>query len=355
MKKWLLLFAALITLPLWGTPDTNSYQVVSGDNLWNISKAYLSNPFRWKDLWEWNPQIKNPHLIYPGDLVRIYPDGKIPESNHSDFKQNIPFEQKVAGLSTVKTPDAQNDFVNHNDSDVSGKLKEEFIMRAPMVLPTSAKGEALTASVGDWLDMDKSLSLFESYPVQKNRESEGFLEVLTQGPKIKSYKAKIPLGRVVEIAGLLELRFIPSSQTVNTKENKRPVARLIQQYNPIRRDEKVRPYDPRVIETIKGYEKVESSNAVGQIIYTSSSARSVLPYTYVICDYLEGDNHLKQGDGVIFLNRNPVTNKPTDQILGRGLVVLEQASTSSILVTEVYPGVLGLGDFVRPTHKAVRF
>lgn len=47
------------------------YVVVKGDTLWAISAKFLSDPWRWPDLWKVNPQIANPHLIYPGDEVAL--------------------------------------------------------------------------------------------------------------------------------------------------------------------------------------------------------------------------------------------------------------------------------------------
>lgn len=51
------------------------YTVVPRDTLWDISKRFLNDPFKWPRIWSINPGIRNPDLIYPGDIVRITPDG----------------------------------------------------------------------------------------------------------------------------------------------------------------------------------------------------------------------------------------------------------------------------------------
>lgn len=45
------------------------YTVMKNDTLWDISGRFLQHPWQWKALWENNPQIKNPHLIYPNDTL----------------------------------------------------------------------------------------------------------------------------------------------------------------------------------------------------------------------------------------------------------------------------------------------
>ena len=70
-----------------GAPEV--YTVKKGDTLWDISGMYLEAPWLWPDLWEVNPSIENPHLIYPGDRISlVYVDG-VPKLRINDGASGV--------------------------------------------------------------------------------------------------------------------------------------------------------------------------------------------------------------------------------------------------------------------------
>lgn len=86
MRKLLYALAAVMLLsaswaqaqgPEFRSDHPERYIVKKGDTLWDISSRFLNNPWYWPEIWHVNPQVNNPHLIYPGDeLILVYIDGK---------------------------------------------------------------------------------------------------------------------------------------------------------------------------------------------------------------------------------------------------------------------------------------
>jgi len=66
----------LVPVLLWAAEEPTLYVIQKGDTLWGLSEKFLNDPRYWPDLWSKNSRLTNPHLIYPGQLVR-FKDGKL--------------------------------------------------------------------------------------------------------------------------------------------------------------------------------------------------------------------------------------------------------------------------------------
>jgi len=113
-------------------PD--SYTVVKGDTLWSIAGRFLKDPWKWPQIWQLNrDQIKNPHWIYPGDVIRLDRSGANPSLSISSGGAG------GSGPSGGTAADAAG-----NMQKVQPRIRVEPLATAVPSIPGSAIGPFLT-------------------------------------------------------------------------------------------------------------------------------------------------------------------------------------------------------------------
>lgn len=117
-------------------PDApDSYTVVRGDTLWDISDRFLKKPWMWTQIWNYNPQVYNPHLIYPGDkLALTYVNGK-PTLNLTRNGKAVPFGPTVGSAVKVALDADGNPLAQNGDRvRLSPRIRSESLDEAiPMI------------------------------------------------------------------------------------------------------------------------------------------------------------------------------------------------------------------------------
>ncbi|MFA6041173.1 MAG: LysM peptidoglycan-binding domain-containing protein [Methylophilus sp.] len=93
------------------------YTVVKGDTLWDISGKFLKNPWQWPKIWNMNrAQIKNPHWIYPGDVLVLDMSSGSPQLRllHDTIKLNPAIIEEPLGKNAVQAiqPNVIGPFLN---------------------------------------------------------------------------------------------------------------------------------------------------------------------------------------------------------------------------------------------------
>jgi hypothetical protein len=109
-----------------------TYVVKKGDTLWDIANHYLLDPWQWPEIWVANSQVRNPHLIYPGDtLVLTWVNGRAQLSLSGDQNKLMPQIRELsleAAIPTIALEDIRDFLKNPR------MVTHEQMERAPYIL-----------------------------------------------------------------------------------------------------------------------------------------------------------------------------------------------------------------------------
>ena len=111
------------------------YTVKKGDTLWGISSMFLKDPWYWPEIWSKNQQVKNPHLIYPGDvLTLIYVNGR-PQMQVNQQTQNRKSTiTSESGLPVKKlSPGIRSSALQANIPTIPGDAIRQFLTKPRVV------------------------------------------------------------------------------------------------------------------------------------------------------------------------------------------------------------------------------
>lgn len=125
-------------------PD--SYTVRRGDTLWDISARFLSKPWLWPEIWQANPQIQNPHLIYPGDVLNLSfingPHLKLEPSVHREGEAitAIPLSQLKTFLNDTRVIDSSQlkttpYVMGFEEAQIAGSSGQNIYVRGLQAVP----------------------------------------------------------------------------------------------------------------------------------------------------------------------------------------------------------------------------
>jgi hypothetical protein len=128
-------------------PD--SYTVKKGDTLWDISATFLSNPWLWPDLWQVNSQIKNPHLIYPGDVLSLVSVNGQPRLMVTERAAIAGSTASTAAATQRLSPQIYSEPLNQPVATLPHKNVASFLGRPSVIQKTEVKTAPYVLSIRD--------------------------------------------------------------------------------------------------------------------------------------------------------------------------------------------------------------
>jgi LysM repeat protein len=180
-----------------GQSVPDGHTVRRGDTLWEISGRYYQNPYQWPKLWSYNPQIQNPHWIYPGDRVRLRDgSGASTIGSIGQLKSRTAVPPQTIFLRETGWVDDRND-------DVWGEL-----VGAPDDKMLLSDGDEVYLQLGDKheVQIGDELTLFRPIRTVETENTKGELVSIRGTVKIDRYnpKTRMVRARVTEALDVIE-------------------------------------------------------------------------------------------------------------------------------------------------------
>ncbi|MEM7303948.1 MAG: LysM domain-containing protein [Pseudomonadota bacterium] len=108
------------------------YTVQKGDTLWGISRKFLDNPWYWPEIWYMNPQVQNPHLIYPGDVINVFYVGGRPYLTVERPYLSGEGGSRVSGIERL-SPEIRTEPIEVTEKIIPIQAIEQFLIRPQIV------------------------------------------------------------------------------------------------------------------------------------------------------------------------------------------------------------------------------
>jgi len=304
--RWLSLLILFLLLSEAGSAiasESQIYTIKKGDTLWDLSKKFIDDPYYWPNIWSKNPKITNPHLIFPGQKVRIL-DGKLEiipayaelgQPAEAEETTVQPLEQDE--LITIKTAGAGSGFILSDEQSL-GMLVDSVDNRVLLTdndLAFVKMQDTSVVAVGD------TYSLFE------------------RGNQVRDPQTKRPIGTMMSNLGFLQVTEI-QGETV--------IAKIGDAYREVTRGAELFEYVPANLEvTLQRGTCIEQ----GQIIHTRDEKGTISTHDFIFVNL--GRDHDVQSGNLIYLTR---PRKASDEMIRKaGRLTLPDAVLGAAVITEV--------------------
>lgn len=288
------------------------YTIQKGDTLWDLSRQFSDSPWVWPDLWSQNnPQILNPHRIYPGQKILIY---------KKDWAGAQKMGRTAQTISQAPVKQDQSQYNTFTEIDRVGFIK-----------PTAVPHHGTIFKSKDNLALIDKGTMVYIYP-------EPGAPALTVGGQYTTFRTfdRIMSPETKEIIGVQHL--LTGVVEITSVEPEFAIGNVIDSYRDILIDDRLMPYTPRMIDLNKLQKGVEGLSC--QVIKPEEEEVLIGENAIIFIDKGEKDGVLPCQKYSIFLqesarpNPDEIRQVPLTPLhIGDLQVLHTELTTSTVLVT----------------------
>lgn len=360
------IFRSVLSFILLCTLSLSAYIVKKGDTLWDLSEEFFQDPFQWPGIWENNPHIENPHLIYPGDSLNmdgsastaatsITPAQEVPKSiaTTSPFlpdsllpkgvinsERAANFQAKLGGLKSNSS--VYDNLTVKPTKFVPTKVKKvpylnrHYQIHAPRATPE------LSPNWGKWIDIESGVR--NAHPRARVGD-----EILLQSGKSST---TMKVGDHVYL-------FTSKALKLHISDEKMPVEYFMHELCAVAQIKDVGLGKTRAILShmftsfevedsraltdlnwdlikVKGFEKVTNVEyeTLAEIVWIQQDANITQNHAYALINRGVAAGYNK-GDGVVIWEDDFEDEQLAPRMLGRGIIVNSAENFSTILIRDI--------------------
>lgn len=198
------------------------YVVVQGDTLWAISKLFLNSPWRWPELWGMNlTQISNPHLIYPGQVLRLLVKDGVASLQAQSAQgasalpvQRLSPRQRITALADRALPTLRNELIEPFLSEPL-IVDEAGLSAAPRIVAAQDERVMLTRGDRAYARSSTGRELIDNV-----QEKQQVFRIFRNATPLKDPVSGITLGYEAQYIGRALLARSEGSQSVRLADGK---------------------------------------------------------------------------------------------------------------------------------------
>ncbi len=332
-------------------------KTLKGAELWEVSKTYLKDPFKWPSVWKnysqsaegldsaKNQAMKNKADYSKPSLAEASKNAKAPSANELRVKA---FRKKIDGLPIVTDAkhipipdpnDIKSNSKNTESANETHYFARELIFDAPFFAFTQHGKIYPDETSIKYSPSNESaiLQLYEEIKIGRG-SNDGvkvgdLYKIFESGDMFHHFTSGDRLGKIVTTQGVVKIT------RVNTKN---AIGVLVQCFGTISREARATPVDEYHDLTGQVYSPLPNGDQSAHVVFVVQQQQVPEQFGYLLID--EGANKgFKLGD--VLLIYNSTNHKVTDKVLASGVLVNVGKNSATVFLHDIFPGIINRGDF----------